>query len=139
MAFFFKYTILINNTQEKIWNFLIDVERWKEWDTEVTKSKLKGNFQLKAKGNFKPKGGPKLYFKIIELVPNQSYTFKARMPFCSFVVKRTLKPKENRIEFTDQVQFTGLLKSLYGYLLSERLKKALPTVLENFKRIVELQ
>jgi uncharacterized protein YndB with AHSA1/START domain len=51
----FKYSILINNSQEKVWSFLTNVEKWKEWDTEITKSQIKGNFKLNAKGSFKPK------------------------------------------------------------------------------------
>jgi hypothetical protein len=135
----FTYSILVNNSNEKVWSFLINVERWKEWDTEITNSKLIGSFKLNAKGSFKPKGGPKLNFYISELVPKESYTFIAKMPFCSFEVRRILIPKEGLIEFTDEVQFTGPLKGIYRFMLKKRLNAALPIVLENFKRIAELE
>lgn len=91
---------MLDSPKDKVWGYLTHVEKWSEWDTEIAKSKLRGKFQLNAKGSFKPKGGPKLYFQITEVTTNISYTFKTKIPFCCLVVKRTLTPKKNnrRIE-----------------------------------------
>lgn len=134
-----KHSIFVNNTQEKVWNFLTDVERWKEWDTEITKSQLKGQFKVNANGSFKPKGGPILQFHISELRPNKSYAFIAKMPFCNFNVRRTIITQENSIEFIDEIKFTGILKKIYHFMLQKRITKVLPIVLKNFKQIAELE
>jgi hypothetical protein len=134
-----RYSILVNNSQEKVWSFLTNVERWKEWDIEITKSQIKGSFKLNTKGSFKPKGGPKLNFYISELIPKESYTFIAKMPFCNFIVKRTIISKENLIEFTDVVIFTGALKKIYYLMLRKRIERVLPIVLKKFKQIAELE
>lgn len=133
----FRYSILVNNTQDKIWAFLTDVERWKEWDTELVESSLSEKFDLGAKGELTPKKGPKLKFHISEHIPNTSYSFVTKIPLGTLEIKRTLKKKGNSIEFTDDIKFTGFLKHVLGRMLGHGFKAVLPEVMENFKRIAE--
>lgn len=133
----FQYSILINNSQQKVWNFLTNVSRWKEWDTELVASEISENFSLGAKGILTPKKGPKLKFHISELRPNKSYTFVTKMPVGTLEIKRTLEKKDNQIKFTDDIQFTGFLKRLFGLMLGNGFKSVLPEVLKNFKELAE--
>ncbi len=133
----FQYSILVNNTQEKVWNFLTNVDRWKEWDTELKSSSLSENFGLGARGILTPKKGPKLKFHISELEHNKSYTFVTKMPVGTLEIKRTLKNKGNQIEFTDDIKFTGFLKRLFGLMLGGGFKSVLPDVMQNFKELAE--
>ncbi len=135
----FQSSILVNNTQEKVWNFLADVARWKDWDTELIASNLSGNFGLGTNGELIPKKGPKLKFYISEVIPNTSYTFVTKMPVGTLEIKRVLKKKGDSIEFTDDIKFTGVLKRIFGLLLGGRFKAVLPEVMGNFKRIAELE
>ncbi len=133
----FQYSISVNNTQEKVWNFLTNVDRWKEWDTELKSSTLSENFGLGAKGVLTPKKGPKLKFHISKIIPNKSYTFVTKMPVGTIEIKRTLANKGNQIEFTDDIKFTGLLKRLFGLMLGGGFKSVLPDVMQNFKELAE--
>lgn len=133
----FQYVILVNNNHEKVWAFLTDVERWKDWDTELVTSSLSRKFSLGAQGELKPKKGPKLKFYISEIISNTSYTFVTKMPVGTLEIKRTLQKKENSIEFTDDIKFTSFFKRVFGFMLGNGFKSALPAVMENFKRIAE--
>ena len=133
----FEYSILVNNSQQKVWDFLIDVERWKEWDTELENSTLLEKFSLGAKGVLTPKKGPKLKLHISELTPNKSYTFMTKMPVGTLEIKRTIENKGNQIEFTDDIKFTGFLKRVFGLMLGGGFKSVLPEVMQNFKELAE--
>ncbi|WP_299215831.1 SRPBCC family protein [uncultured Aquimarina sp.] len=133
----FQYSILINNSQQKVWDFLTSVDRWKQWDTELDDSILLEKFSFGAKGILIPKKGPKLKFHISELTPNESYTFVTKMPIGTLEIKRTLENKGNQIEFTDDIRFTGFLKRFFGLMLGSNFKAVLPKVMENFKRLAE--
>ena len=133
----FKYSVLVNNTPQKVWEYLIDVSRWKEWDTELLDSEILEEFSLGAKGTLTPKKGPKLNFIISELNPITSYTFVTTMPLGKLVIKRTLKKREHQIEFTDDIRFTGVMKRLFGLVLGRGFKLVLPTVMRNFKEFAE--
>ncbi|NHF59831.1 polyketide cyclase [Flavobacteriaceae bacterium TP-CH-4] len=133
----FSYTIEIDSSLEKTWEYLTDVTKWTNWDTELKSAKLLGDFELGTKGKLTPKKGPELDFFISELVPFQSYAFNTEMPLGHLVIRRTLESKELMTYFTDDIRFTGPLKRLYGLLLGGGFKKVLPKVMGNFKRLVE--
>lgn len=133
----FSFTVRINNSVEKIWETLIDVSTWHLWDTELIEAKLDGKFEVGAKGTMIPKKGPKLKFYISEMTSNHSYTINTIMPVGELVIKRNLKKAGNEIEFTDDIQFTGFLKTIFGIMLGGQFRKVLPEVLNKFKIIAE--
>jgi len=133
----FNYSILINNSQDKVWSFLTNVERWSEWDTELKSASLMEEFSLGARGLLAPKKGPKLKFHISELIPNESYTFVTKLPIGTLEIKRIIEKIDNQIKFTDDIKFTGFLKRLFGLMLGSGFKSVLPEVMQNFKEIAE--
>jgi hypothetical protein len=133
----FSYCISINAPLECVWQKLIDVDTWHEWDTEINKARIDGEFDVNTNGSFSPKIGPNLNFYISECIPFESYTFNAILPVGELVVKRTLEPENDVVYFTDDVKFTGLLKEILGMVLGRSFKKVLPTILTKFKELVE--
>jgi hypothetical protein len=133
----FSFSILIDNNIEKIWEALTDVSTWYLWDTELIKAEIEGNFELGAKGTMIPKKGPKLKFYISAIEPQKSYTINTIMPVGELVIKRNLNQINSKIEFTDDIQFTGFLKNIFGLMLGGQFRKVLPDVLYKFKMIAE--
>jgi Polyketide cyclase / dehydrase and lipid transport len=133
----FSITIRVNTTKANVWETLIDVQNWHQWDTELVEANLEGVFELGAKGTMKPKTGPIVKFYISEFTPNHSYTINTVMPVGKLVIKRRLAEKNNEIYFTDDIAFTGLLKYVLGFILGRKFRKVLPVVMNNFKRIAE--
>ncbi len=133
----FSFSILVDASIEKVWETLLDVENWKNWDTELKSSELNEPFSEGAKGKLVPLKGPKLDFYVYEIIPNQTYTFKTKMPLGWLEIKRTLTPISNKIEFNDDIKFTGISKYFFGLVLGGGFRKVLPRVMENFKKIAE--
>lgn len=131
--FHFQYSILVDNSQDKIWGFLTNVERWKEWDTELKSSTISGEFALGVKGFLTSKKGSTLKFHISKITTNKSYTFVTKMPVGTLEIERSLVKKDDLIEFTDDIKFTGFLKRFFGLILGGGFKSVLPRVMENFK------
>jgi hypothetical protein len=133
----FHFTVSVNNSIEKVWETLIDVPTWHLWDRELIEARLDGNLKVGAKGTMIPKKGPKLKFYVSEMTAYKSYTINTVMPVGELVIKRNLIKNDNQVEFTDEIQFTGFLKSLFGLMLGRQFRKVLPDVLEKFKSISE--
>ncbi len=133
----FSYSTNIQNSQEKVWAFLTDVSRWHEWDTELQSALIDTPFGLNTKGVLLPKKGPKLRFYISTINEGTSYTFKTKMPIGYLVITRELKHMNGFTTFTDDIQFTGFLKHIFGLMLGNGFQKVLPEVMGNFKRIAE--
>ena len=133
----FSFTISVNNSMEKVWEVLTDVQSWHKWDTEILNATLEGDFVVGAKGTMKPKKGPQLKFYISDLVPNKSYTFNTIMPVGELVIERRLVKVNNEIQFTDDIKFTGFLKYVFGLILGGQFRKVLPEVMQKFKNLAE--
>ena len=133
----FSISITIENTLPKVWETLIDVESWHIWDTEIVSAQLKGKFEVGSKGIMIPKKGPKLDFYISEIILHKTYTFRTKMPLGWLVIERTIAQKNDSVIFTDDIQFTGILKQLFGLLLGKGFIKVLPEVMQNFKKLAK--
>ncbi|WKN43069.1 SRPBCC family protein [Tunicatimonas pelagia] len=133
----FSATIAVDKPLAEVWELLTDISRWKVWDTELKESYLNEAFALEATGVLIPKKGPKLKFFISELIPGQSYTFNTKMPVGYLVIKRALAYQDQVTYFTDDVQFTGALKHVFGVVLGRGFQASLPEVMENFKQLAE--
>ncbi len=133
----FSFTISVSTTKANVWQTLIDVPNWHQWDTELIEANLDGIFTNAAKGTMKPKTGPILKFYISEFIPNQSYTINTILPVGELVIKRSLLETGNEIHFTDDIAFTGFLKHIFGIMLGGKFRKILPEVMNNFKKIAE--
>ncbi|MFK8101226.1 MAG: SRPBCC family protein [Saprospiraceae bacterium] len=133
----FHYTIGVKSTQEKTWDLLTDVSRWSDWDTELKSATLFSNFGLGAKGELIPKKGPKLPFEITAYSAGKFYIFTTKMPIGSLEIRRSLVSKAGITYFTDDIQFTGFLRRLFGMILGRSFKLVLPEVMENFRKMVE--
>jgi hypothetical protein len=133
----FSHTDSTTVSSDKIWQVWTDVPNWKRWDKGLKEAFLDGEFTVGTKGKLIPDKGPKSKFVISELVPNQSYTFKTKIPFGWLIIKRTLEVKEGKTFFTHDVQFTGFLKKILGNKLGKNYRAMLPSVLTEIKLIAE--
>jgi hypothetical protein len=122
---------------DKIWQVWTDVPNWKKWDKGLKEAVLEGEFIVGTKGKLIPDKGPKSKFIISEIVPNESYTFKTKIPFGWLIIKRTLEVREGKTLFTHDVQFTGFLKKVLGNKLGKNYRAMLPSVLTEIKLIAE--
>ena len=138
-SYHFLYTIGIECKKEKAWELLIKVTDWNKWDTELKKAIVFDDFGLGAKGELTPKNGPKLKFEISDYSEGKSYTFKTKMPVGNLVIRRELTFKEGLTHFTDEIQFTGFLRRLFGIILGRGFQSVLPEVMQNFKNLLENQ
>lgn len=133
----FSFTVSVNNSKAKVWETLFDVESWNVWDTELKFAKLNGEFKVGSKGILRPNKGPKLNFYISEIIPNETYTFKTKMPLGWLNIKRKLSEENGKILFTDDIQFTEILKHIFGLMLGKGFIKVLPGVMQKFKKLAE--
>ncbi len=122
---------------EEIWKIWTDVPNWKEWDTGLQSAELKGSFEVGAKGQLIPDKGPKTTFKITTVDPGVSYTFQTNVPFGKLIVHRCLEVQNGLTVFTQEVEFTGLLRKFWGRQLGGNYRTMLPSVLGSIKAIAE--
>lgn len=100
-------------------------------------AELNGPFMAGTAGKLIPDKGPKITFRLIEVIPGQSYTFSTSLPLGALYVKRFLSSQNGQTIFTHEVWFTGLTKGIFGRSLGRNYRQILPEVMANIKRIAE--
>ncbi len=133
----FSHTIETTASADKIWQIWTDVSNWKNWDDGLKTAVIQGGFVQNTEGVLTPDKGPKSKFKITEIIPNQSYTFRTKLPLGSLYVKRFLSFKDGKTLFTHEVWFTGILKGVFGRALGRNYRKILPDVMNKIKILAE--
>ena len=110
---------------------------WPKWDTGLKSAELKREFAEGAKGRLVPDKGPKSKFIITDVKQGMGYTLKTKIPFGWMNVKRRLEATNSGTYFTHEVEFTGLLKKMFGKKYGSRYQKLLPDVMQSISKIAE--
>lgn len=135
----FSHTVETSASPEAIWRVWTDVPNWKAWDDGLKDAQLNGPFAAGAKGALIPDRGPKSTFRLTEVIPNQSYTFRTKLPLGALNVKRFLTTQNGKTAFTHEVWLTGVSKGIFGRALGRNYRKMLPDVMSKINRIAEQQ
>ncbi|CCH53713.1 hypothetical protein BN8_02829 [Fibrisoma limi BUZ 3] len=131
----FSNTLETTASAERIWQIWTDVPNWKEWDSGLQSAELRGPFQVGTKGVLIPDKGPRSTFVIDSIVPNESYTFRTKLPLGSLYVRRYLTSDAGKTRFTHEVWFTGLTKRLFAKALGRNYRAMLPDVMKKINAI----
>lgn len=114
-----------------------DVSRWKEWDHEVTDSKLHGEFEVGINGTLKPRGGPSSRFTLSEVTSNVSFSDVSKLPFTTLEFEHTLVESEDQTTIYHKVTMRGPLTFLFRRIIGRKIKRGLPVAVSQLARIAE--
>ena len=121
-----------------IWKYWKDVENWKQWDPDITYSKLQGGFYVGTKGELKPISGPKAKFEITEVTTNKQFKNISFLPLTKLEFNHEMEESTDGVIVRHSIQMTGLLSGLFSKLVGGTLSKGLPIALQNLKNLVEI-
>lgn len=118
-------------TKEQIWKLATDIDRWKEWDDTVEYSTLLGPLKEGEFFILKPKGGPKVKIRLIEVIPFQKFTDLTTFPLAKMYGEHLYEETENGLKITVTMTVTGLLAWLWIKLVAADIVKHLPKDIAN--------
>jgi uncharacterized membrane protein len=115
-----------------------DMATWPEWNTDTEWVRLDGPFRAGAKGELKPKGAPKVPFRVTALVPGKEFTdvsslLGARLTFRHEV--STTPEGATRVDVT--VTLRGPLARIWNLALGKNIAAALQPDLDRLKARAE--
>ncbi len=75
------HTVTSNKaTKEQIWKLFSDVNAWSSWDDTIDNAMIDWEFVIGNTFILKPRWGPKVRIKLIEVTPNHSFTDMTQFP-----------------------------------------------------------
>lgn len=133
---FAKHQLLINAPIENIWQILTDINNWKSWNPNVSKSALPG--KLVPNSIFRWKSGGITITSIIkEVEPNRRISWTGKVIGTQAIHIWTLEPQEQGVLVGTEESFDGWLVRLFKGSMQKMLDTALKSWLEHLKQKAE--
>ena len=117
----FETTVEIDAPVDRVWDILVDVERWPEWTASMTNvERLSGSALVKgATARIKQPRMPSLVWEVTEIEAGASFTWRTSSAGVTTVGSHVIRPAVNdRSAVTLGVDQSGPLAPLTGLLTS---------------------
>ncbi|MCP2027227.1 cobalamin biosynthesis Co2+ chelatase CbiK [Flavobacterium sp. HSC-32F16] len=118
-------------TKEQIWKLTTDINNWKKWDDTVEDSQLLGELRV---GNYfllKPKGGPKVKIKLVEVIENKKFTDLTVFPLAKMYGEHTYEDTSDGLKISVTITVKGILSFLWVKLVAKGIVDHLPADIAN--------
>jgi uncharacterized membrane protein len=112
----FRISVDIAASSEIVWQVIRDAERWHEWTASVTSIRVLGNQPLAVgtRAVIRQPGFPPAVWKVIELEPGRTFTWKSGFPGAWVYATHTVAPTSTGTHVTLRLRYAGPI----GWLLS---------------------
>jgi hypothetical protein len=121
--------------KKKVWNLWSDVKNWPRWDPDIQFCDIKGTFKEGNSFTLKPKGGPKVKIKLVEVIPGVTFTDCTSFPGAKMYGKHVIEETKNGLKLTTTMTIQGPLGFIWRKVVAEGIVKNMPQQLEG---LVEL-
>lgn len=96
-----------------VWALSSDPTRWSEFDPGIAWARLDGPFVAGARGELKPKGGPRSAFEIAGADPERSFVGTGKLPLARLRLEHELSDAgDGRTRITHRIRLTGPLSGV---------------------------
>ncbi len=133
---FAKHQLLIQAPIENIWQILTDINDWKSWNPNVSKSELHGKLAPDLTFRWKS-GGITITSIIKEVEPYQRISWTGKAIGTQAIHIWTLEAQEQGVLVETSESFNGWLVRLFKGSMQKMLDAALESWLEHLKRKAE--
>lgn len=135
----FSISVDVKASPERVWEVMIDAERWHEWTPSVTSVELHDKpLAVGGRAVVRQPELPPAKFKITALEPGRSFTWATGYPGIVFVhAKHTVEPTALGARVTLALRFDGLLGGVMGRKMAELNHRYLRMEAAGLKRFSE--
>jgi carbon monoxide dehydrogenase subunit G len=137
MAIHIERTLSISAPPERVWTIMTDVERWPEW-TESMKSVERldsEEFGVGSKAKLKIRRSPNAnVWTVTELTPNRSFAWETNSGGVKGVAVHLIEPVGNGSKVTLIVDLSGIVATLFGWIIGPESRKNVDMEAEGLKR-----
>ena len=129
----------INASPERVWEVLVDAERWHEWTPSVTSVELIDKpIAVGGRAVIRQPELPEAKFRITELEPGRSFTWATGIPGFVFAhAKHIVEPAPGGARLKLVLRFDGLLGGVMGRKYAELNNRYLRMEAAGLKRFAE--
>ena len=133
----FEHTEQTGAGAERLWSHYADPASWPAWDSTLEAVSVQGPLVAGARGTLKPAGGPRLRFRVTELVAGRAFTTTARLPLARLHFTHRIEARATGAGFTHGVRIEGPLTPLFARVIGRGIAAELPATMRALARAAE--
>jgi uncharacterized protein YndB with AHSA1/START domain len=119
-----------------IWRLYADPDSWPRWDAGIKRLTLDGPFAEGATGVLVPAGGPKVRYRLAEVVPERRFTDESRLPGMLLRGVHELEPLgPHGTRLTVTVTISGAMTWLFKRVIGSGIEKDGPETMRSLARM----
>lgn len=115
----------------QVWSVWTNVNEWHTWQPDIALAKLDGEFEVGNTFMLKPKSGPKVKIKLIQVEPLKNYTDLTIFPGAKMFGKHEFIEHADGLEIKTTMSIAGPLALLWRKLVAEDVAKGMPEQTES--------
>lgn len=100
-------------SQEQIWNVISNVNQWSTWDAGVEFAELQGKFESNSSFLLRPKSGPKIKIKLVEVRDKSYFKDMTTFPLAKMYGEHWYEETPQGLKITVTMTITGILSALW--------------------------
>ena len=135
----FQTSTHIDAKVERVWEILIDVERWPEWTRSMSTVKRldPGPLTVGSRARITQPKLPTVVWQVTELTPLQSFSWTARGVGITSVADHRLASTDSGTDLTLALRQTGPLSAVLGMVTGELKRRYLEMEAQGLKQRTE--
>jgi hypothetical protein len=124
-----------------IWAVWADINHWHEWQDDIEYAKLVGDFVTGNHLILKPKNGPKIKTKLIDVTPYTKFVDLTNFPLAKMYGIHEFIQRGDEIEIITTMKVEGLLSFVWRKLVAEKIaddeEKQTNALILRAKKVIE--
>lgn len=116
---------------DQVWAVWTNVNEWHTWQPNIALAKLDGEFKVGNLFMLKPKAGPKVNIKLIQVEPFKSFTDLTIFPGAKMYGSHEFIEHADGLEIKTTMSIEGPLSFLWRKLVAEGVANAMPQQTES--------
>lgn len=126
------YSVVTNEvSKEQLWKLFANVNQWHQWDTGIEYARMQGDFVEGNRFELKPKNGPRIVIRLVEVVTNQRFKDLTVFPLAKMYGLHEMEETPQGLKLTTTMTVTGPLGFLWRRLVAQDIVNKLPAEIQN--------
>ncbi|MEM9075589.1 MAG: hypothetical protein AAGC43_01055 [Bacteroidota bacterium] len=132
----FTHTVSINDTQENVWNALMDYSSFKMWDSNIVDVRCPDDLKKRQNCQVIVESGQIYEVEIVDIVDKESYTLRYDLPTGTLYMQRTLNAS-SPTELSETVWYRGISQKTFERYKGTDYEESLKKKWVGFKNYIE--
>ena len=113
-----------------VWEWWTNVEKWPQWDVDLSESALLGEVAVGTQGKMKVADDALISFIVTEVIPEERFVIKVSLFGASLLYVHSMTEEDGQLKIAHAAQIKGMLGFFWRLMLHKKIEKTLLPALD---------